>query len=144
MAELVYLYARRQLEQKRPGLGSKISPYRASYLPEDRRRIEKALSQGELMGVATTNALELGIDVGSLDATVITGYPGSIASTWQQAGRSGRRSEESLSILVGQDNPLDQYFMNHPQALFGKPVEKLPHISRKPSHHPASSAVRRL
>ena len=123
VAELVYLYARRQLEQKRPGLGSKISPYRASYLPEDRRRIEKALSQGELMGVATTNALELGIDVGSLDATVITGYPGSIASTWQQAGRSGRRSEESLSILVGQDNPLDQYFMNHPQALFGKPVE---------------------
>ncbi len=123
VAELVYLYARGQLEEKQPGLGYSISPYRASYLPEDRRRIEKALFHGELMGVASTNALELGIDVGSLDATVITGYPGSISSTWQQAGRSGRRREESLSILVGQDNPLDQYFMNHPQAFFGRPVE---------------------
>ena len=61
--------------------------------------------------------------MGGLDATVITGYPGSISSTWQQAGRSGRRNEESLSILVGQNNPLDQYFMNHPEALFGRPVE---------------------
>ena len=123
VAELVYLYARGQLEEKRSGLGSSISPYRASYLPEDRRRIERALFQGELMGVSATNALELGIDVGSLDATVITGYPGSVSSTWQQAGRSGRRREESLSILVGQDNPLDQYFMNHPQAFFGRSVE---------------------
>ena len=123
VAELVYLYARRQLEEKHPGLARRISPYRASYLPEDRRQIERALFQGELMGVATTNALELGIDVGSLDATVITGYPGSIASTWQQAGRSGRRGEESLSILVGEDNPLDQYLMNHPQAFFGRTVE---------------------
>ena len=123
VTELVYLYARGQLEEKKPGLGSRISPYRASYLPEDRRRIEKAFFQGELMGVATTNALELGIDVGSMDATVITGYPGSISSTWQQAGRSGRRREESLAILVGQNNPLDQYLMNHPQALFGQPVE---------------------
>ena len=123
LAELVYLYARRQLEEKWPALAGRISPYRASYLPEDRRRIEKALFNGELMGVAATNALELGIDVGSLDATVITGYPGSISSTWQQAGRSGRRSEESLSILVAQDNPLDQYFMNHPQAFFGRTAE---------------------
>ena len=123
VAELVYIYARGQLEEKRAGLGQKISPYRASYLPEDRRRIEQALFQGQLMGVAATNALELGIDVGGLDATVITGYPGSISSTWQQAGRSGRRNEESLSILVGQNNPLDQYFMNHPEALFGRPVE---------------------
>ena len=123
VAELVYLYARRQLEEKLPGLGNRISPYRASYLPEDRRRIERALFKGELMGVSTTNALELGIDVGSLDATVISGYPGSISSTWQQAGRSGRRKEQSLSILVAQDNPLDQYLMNHPQAFFGKPVE---------------------
>ena len=123
VAELVHLYARQQLEAKRHGLGDRISPYRASYLPEDRRRIERALFQGELLGVATTNALELGIDVGSLDATVITGYPGTVSSTWQQAGRSGRRNEESLSILVGQDNPLDQYLMNHPEAFFGKPME---------------------
>ena len=123
VAELVYLYAKRQLDEKRPGLAEKISPYRASYLPEDRRRIERALFQGELLGVASTNALELGIDVGSLDATVITGYPGSISSTWQQAGRSGRGKEGSLSVLVGQDNPLDQYLMNHPDAFFGRPVE---------------------
>ncbi|MCE2463992.1 MAG: DEAD/DEAH box helicase [Dehalococcoidia bacterium] len=123
VAELVYLYARDQLKEKRPGLASRISSYRASYLPEDRRQIEKALFNGELMGVATTNALELGIDVGHLDATVITGYPGSISSAWQQAGRSGRRRDESLSILVGQDNPLDQYLMNHPEAFFGRPVE---------------------
>ena len=123
VAELVYLYARGQLEESSPELASRISPYRASYLPEDRRRIERALFEGELVGVATTNALELGIDVGSLDATVITGYPGSIASTWQQAGRSGRRGEESLSILVGQGNPLDQYLMNNPRSFFDKPVE---------------------
>ena len=123
VAELVYLYARGQLEEKRPELAGSISPYRATYLPEDRRRIERALFSGDLMGVATTNALELGIDVGSLDAAVITGYPGSIAITWQQAGRSGRRNEESLAILVGRDNPLDQYIMNHPQAFFGRPVE---------------------
>lgn len=123
VAELVYLYARDQLKEKRSGLVDRISSYRASYLPEDRRQIEKALFNGELMGVATTNALELGIDVGSLDATVITGFPGSISSAWQQAGRSGRRRDESLSILVGQDNPLDQYLMNHPEAFFGRPVE---------------------
>ena len=123
MAELVYLYARGQLEEKQPGLGEKISPYRASYLPEDRRQIEGALFRGDLMGVATTNALELGIDLGTLDATVITGYPGSISSTWQQAGRSGRRGDESLSILVGQSNPLDQYLLSHPRAFFGRPVE---------------------
>lgn len=123
VAELVYIYAKGLLEAKAPHMADRISPYRASYLPEDRRRIEQALFNGELMGVATTNALELGIDVGTLDATVITGYPGSISSTWQQAGRSGRRMEQSLSILVGKDNPLDQYLMNHPEAFFGKPVE---------------------
>ncbi len=122
-AELVYLYAREQLESVEKGLGKTISPYRATYLPEDRRRIEADLLQGNLLGLASTNALELGIDVGSLDATVITGYPGSIASTWQQAGRSGRRGDEALSVLVGRANPLDQYLMNHPEFFFGKPVE---------------------
>ena len=122
-AELVYLYAREQLEAVEKGLGKMISPYRATYLPEDRRRIEADLLNGRLLGLSSTNALELGIDVGSLDATVITGYPGSIASTWQQAGRSGRRGEEAFSALVGRANPLDQYLMNHPEFFFGKPVE---------------------
>ena len=122
-AELVYLYAREHLEAVEKGLGNAISPYRATYLPEDRRRIESDLLQGRLLGIASTNALELGIDVGSLDATVITGYPGSVASTWQQAGRSGRRGEEALSVLVGRANPLDQYLMNHPEFFFGKSVE---------------------
>ena len=123
VAELVYLYARDRLDEVQPALASRISPYRANYLPEDRRRIERALFQGELVGVSATSALELGIDIGNLDATVLTGYPGSVSSTWQQAGRGGRRGEESLSILVGHNNPLDQYLMNHPDAFFGRPVE---------------------
>ena len=124
VAELVYMYARDQLNELQPPLGNRISPYRASYMADDRRAIEKALFDGELTGVAATNALELGIDVRDLDATVITGYPGSIASTWQQSGRSGRRGEESLSVFIARDNPLDQYFMNHPQTFFGRPVER--------------------
>ena len=121
--ELVYLSTRQQLAERSPELVNRISPYRASYLPEDRRRIEADLSSGKLLGVATTNALELGIDVGSLDATVIGGYPGSIASAWQQAGRSGRRQEESLSVLIARADPLDQYLMRYPDFFFGRPHE---------------------
>ncbi|MBI4201479.1 MAG: DEAD/DEAH box helicase [Chloroflexi bacterium] len=121
--EMIYLSARQQLAERAPELASRVSPYRASYLAEDRRRIEKALFEGELLGVASTNALELGIDVGSLDATILGGYPGSIGSAWQQAGRSGRRQEESLSLLVARDDPLDQYLMRHPEFFFGRPHE---------------------
>jgi DEAD/DEAH box helicase domain-containing protein len=121
--ELVYMSTRQQLAEKAPHLVNRISPYRASYLPEDRRRIEGDLSSGKLLGVATTNALELGIDVGSLDATVLSGYPGSIASAWQQAGRSGRRQEESLSVLIARADPLDQYLMRYPGFFFGQPHE---------------------
>ncbi|MDD5313353.1 MAG: DEAD/DEAH box helicase [Dehalococcoidia bacterium] len=120
LTELIYVYSRDQLGHP---LGDRIMSYRAGYLAADRRNIERQLFNGELLGAVATNALELGIDIGDLDATVITGYPGSIASTWQQAGRSGRRGEKSLSFLVAQNNPLDQYFMNNPDFFFGKAFE---------------------
>ena len=123
LAELLYVYVRDRLRELRSSVAERIAPYRASYLPEDRRRIERDLFEGRLLGVTTTNAMELGVDIGDLDATVLTGYPGSIASTWQQAGRSGRSGERSLSVLVAMDNPLDQYLMRHPDSFFGKPHE---------------------
>jgi DEAD/DEAH box helicase domain-containing protein len=120
LTELIYVYSRDLLGQP---LAEKIKPYRAGYLASDRREIERELFSGQLLGAVATNALELGIDIGDLDATVLTGYPGSIASTWQQAGRSGRRGERSLTFLVAQNNPLDQYFMNNPDFFFGKAFE---------------------
>ena len=122
-AELLYVYARDQLKRTHAKAAQRIAPYRAGYLPEDRRRIEKDLFEGKLLGLSTTSAMELGVDVGNLDATIITGYPGAIASAWQQAGRSGRGGERSLSVLVAQDDPLDQYLMRHPEAFFGKSPE---------------------
>ncbi|MEJ2740022.1 MAG: DEAD/DEAH box helicase, partial [Dehalococcoidia bacterium] len=120
LTELIYVYS---CDKLIPSLADRIKPYRAGYLPEDRRKIEKALFTGELLGVIATNALELGIDIGNLDATVLNGYPGSISSTWQQAGRSGRRNADSLSFFVALDNPLDQFFMNNPDSFFGKTFE---------------------
>jgi len=117
LAELIYLYTRGQLSSS---LADKISPYRAGYLPDERRRIERQFFDGELFGLVATTALELGIDIGDLEATVLTGYPGSIASAWQQAGRSGRSTGSSLSFLVAQDNPLDQYLMRNPDFFFAK------------------------
>lgn len=120
LAELIYVYSRDLLGHP---LGDRIKPYRAGYLAADRREIERALFNGELLGAVATNALELGIDIGDLEATVLTGYPGSIASAWQQAGRSGRRRERSITFLVAQNNPLDQYLMNNPDFFFGKAFE---------------------
>jgi DEAD/DEAH box helicase domain-containing protein len=117
LTELIYIYTQGQLP---PFLRDKISPYRAGYLPEDRRRIEHQFFDGELLGLVATTALELGINIGDLDATVLTGYPGSIASAWQQAGRSGRSTHSSLSFLIAQENPLDQYLMRNPDFFFGK------------------------
>ncbi len=123
VAELILRYAREALEETRPDLTSRIRAYRAGYLPEQRREIEQGLFRGQLLGVTATNALELGVDVGALDATVTVGYPGTIASVWQQAGRAGRGKKDSLSILIGLDNPLDQYFMREPKELFGRTPE---------------------
>jgi len=123
LTELIYTYSRQRLEEIKTALAKKIKPYRAGYLPQERRQIEQELFSGQLLGVVATTALELGIDIGDLEATVLTGYPGSIASTWQQAGRSGRGRDDSLSFLIGLDNPLDQYFMRHPDFFFQKIVE---------------------
>jgi len=121
LTELIYVYTREQLS---PSLADKISPYRAGYLPEDRRWIENKFFDGELLGLVATTALELGINIGDLEATVLTGYPGSIASAWQQAGRSGRSNHSSLSFLIAQENPLDQYLMRNPDFFFDKNFEK--------------------
>jgi len=99
---------------------NRISSYRAGYLPEERRNIEKQLKNRELLGVVSTNALEVGIDIGSLDAVIITGYPGSVISTWQQAGRCGRGKNESYVFLVAFQNPLDQYIMKHPTEFLNR------------------------
>jgi DEAD/DEAH box helicase domain-containing protein len=123
LTELVASYSKKRLAEISPSHVNRVKAYRAGYLPEHRRLIEHELFSGRLTGAVTTNALELGIDVGDLEATILTGYPGTIASTWQQAGRSGRRNDKSLSILIALDNPLDQYFMRHPEFFFGKSFE---------------------
>jgi DEAD/DEAH box helicase domain-containing protein len=123
LTELIAVYARKRLIQTSADLSQRIKPYRAGYLPQDRRRIEQELFSGELLGVVATNSLELGIDIGDLEATVLTGYPGSMASAWQQAGRSGRGRGGALSFLIALDNPLDQYFMRHPDYFFERSAE---------------------
>jgi DEAD/DEAH box helicase domain-containing protein len=106
-----------------PGQPPAIRGYRGGYLPGERREIERGLREGRIRGVVSTNALELGIDVGSLDATVMAGYPGTIASTWQRAGRAGRRSGSSCAVLVASSAPLDQFIAQHPDYFFGRSPE---------------------
>jgi len=101
----------------------RVAAYRAGYLPEERREIERGLKTGAISGAVSTSALELGIDVGGLDATILAGFPGSMMAARQQAGRAGRAGQESLVMLVAQADPLDQYFMRHPEAFISRPTE---------------------
>src|SRR5256886_2825301 len=123
ITELIYRYARMELEAHAPQLAGRISAYRAGYLPEERRAIERRLFSGDLLGVASTSALELGIDVGTLDAALLVGYPGTIASTWQRAGRAGRGTDDALVVLIALEDALDQYLMRNPEYLLARPSE---------------------
>ena len=120
--ELLLTHLRRELERLKinPNL---IAGYRGGYLPNERREIEKGLRNGSIIGVVSTNALELGIDIGQLEVSIMAGYPGTISSTWQQGGRAGRRMGTSVVILVGSSAPLDQFFMTHPDFFFGSNPE---------------------
>src|SRR6266852_167628 len=117
---LTYL---QQANPHSPGKRQTIRGYRGGYLPNERREIERGLRDGKIRGVVSTNALELGIDVGSLDAVVMAGYPGTIAATWQRAGRAGRRSGSSCAVLVASSSPLDQFIARHPDYFFGNTPE---------------------
>ncbi len=119
-AELVAAQARARLGGP---LGEAVRPYRGGFLPEERRAIERALWDGSVRGVAATNALELGVDIGGLDACILDGFPGTIASMWQQAGRAGRSCQESLAVLVAGEDALDQWLMAHPDEVFRRPPE---------------------
>ena len=119
ITELIHMW----VEQMTPALKGKISSYRAGFLPEERRIIEQRLASGELLGVISTSALEMGIDIGSLDVCLLVGYPGSVINTWQRGGRVGRSQRESAIILIAQPDALDQYFIRHPEDFFERSFE---------------------
>lgn len=123
MAELIAMWSRNKFREMGSYLAQRITAYRAGYRPKERREIEEGLKSGALRGVTCTNALELGIDIGSLDSIIISGYPGTIISTWQQAGRAGRGTDDAMVTLVAFQDPLNQFIMKHPKNFFGRPHE---------------------
>ncbi len=122
-AELIYQQTVERLTETNPGLADRLCPYRAGYTPEQRRKIEAKLFSNQLLAVVSTSALELGIDIGALDAAITVGYPGTMASLWQQWGRAGRGKGESLAVFVAGNDALEQFFVKHPDELLGRDVE---------------------
>jgi DEAD/DEAH box helicase domain-containing protein len=119
LTELIHVWSQRLA----PEMRRYISSYRAGFLPEERREIEGALASGKMRGVISTSALEMGIDIGGLDVCILVGYPGTMVTTWQRAGRVGRQGRDSLIVLVAQADALDQYFIKYPDQFFGRPLE---------------------
>jgi len=128
VTELIHMW----VKQLAPDLTDTVSSYRAGFLPEERRLIEKRLTRGHLLGVISTSALEMGIDIGHLDVCILVGYPGTIINTWQRGGRVGRSGRESLVILVANQDALDQYFMKHPASFLINPLKPQSSIRTMP------------